>query len=65
MADITACVATKKECNKINCKRRHLKLNTFSQSYANFSLDFIDSKGDCAAYLSYSKKHKNKVLKIN
>lgn len=60
MSDKTACVATKEECS-LNCMRRHLKLNPYNQSYANFALDYKDDKGNCMAFLSFNPA-KRKVL---
>jgi hypothetical protein len=50
------CVATKEECPRINCKRRHLPINKHDQSYMNFSLmDCVG--GEYPAYISYNKNY--------
>lgn len=63
MSDITICVAEKSECDR-PCKRRHVRPNPYSQSYANFALDYLKDN-ICEAYIGFSKKYKDIKLKIN
>lgn len=63
MSDITICVATTEECDR-QCKRRVVKANPYSQSYANFALDYLKDN-ICEAYIGFSKKYKDIKLKIN
>lgn len=65
MADITICVADDNECTVHNCKRRHIEPHKYSQSYANFSLDFKNDEGFCEAYIGFGKSWKDNKLKIN
>lgn len=63
MSDITICVAGKSECDR-PCKRRHVKINPYNQSYANFSLDYLKDN-ICEAYIGFGKQFSNKKLTIN
>lgn len=64
MDDITICVATLQECPH-NCKRRNIQPKKYSQSYANFSLDYMNENKECEAFIGYGKKYENIKLKIN
>lgn len=62
---ITKCVATKEECDR-PCIRKTIKVRKYSQSYANYSLDYLNKDTNiCKAFIGYGKSEQNKELTIN